>query len=98
MSEGKISREEVLRVARLARLELSEDEVQALQKDMEKILGYVEVINEAGADELDPTFSTMEKSTPMRDDKPDRKFNREEILKNAPERRENFFVVPKVIE
>lgn len=93
-----LTREEVLRIARLARLELTEEEIESMRVELSRILEYVKEINLAGADDFDPTFQTFEKPTPLREDVPEKRFEAEEILRNAPLRKDKFFSVPKIIE
>lgn len=93
-----LSKIEVLKIAHLARLELSDEEAELMKQELSKIIEYVNEINSAKADAENPTFQTFEKQTLMREDKPRRNSETEEILKNAPSRRDNYFSVPKVIE
>ncbi len=94
----ELSREEVLKIARLARLELEDKEIETLRRELGAILGYVARLGEAGADNLDPTFQTLAKPTPMREDEPDEPLGADGVLANAPRKKDGFFVVPKVIE
>ena len=67
--------------------------------ELEKIVGFVEILSELETENLDPSFSTLEGGTPMRDDTPREDPEvREIILKHAPEAKEDYFVVPSIIE
>ena len=98
MSGKRITREEVLRIAGLARLELTQEEIEGLEEDLARGLEYMEMLNEADVGDIPPTFYTIHKASPMREDVPEKKFSVEEILKNAPEKKDGFIVVPRVIE
>ena len=64
----ELSEAEVRHVAALARLDLSDKEVESLAKDMNQILGYVAKLNELDTDDVEPTTHVVEMSTPYRDD------------------------------
>ena len=91
---AKISRDELLKIAHLSRLRLDEGEISALQSQIEDVLTYAARVNEI-AQEADIASST--KINVFREDlvagcKP------EPILAQAPEREDNYFVVPRIIE
>ena len=94
----RISREEVERVAALARLSLSDDEITRMASDLDAILGYAEMLQEVDTQGVEPTSHAIPLPTPMRDDVPDEPLDPELALSNAPERSHSAFVVPKVIE
>lgn len=94
----RISREEVERVASLARLSLSDDEVEGMAHDLDAILGYVETLNELDTSGVEPTSHAIPLPTPMRDDTPVEPLSPELALANAPEASDSAFVVPKVLE
>lgn len=95
---SKISIKEVMHVAHLARLNISEDEAKVLTAQMNDILKYMEKLNELNTDEVVPTSHPLQMSTAWREDevKPNADF--ESALANSPEREGNFIVVPRVIE
>ncbi len=93
-----ISREEVLHVAHLARLEFSEEEVELFTSQLADILDYVEQLNELDTSNVEPTYHAIPLSNVFREDKVQDSFPVDEILSNAPEREDGFFVVPKVIK
>jgi aspartyl-tRNA(Asn)/glutamyl-tRNA(Gln) amidotransferase subunit C len=94
----KISREQVEHVARLARLALSEQELEALTADMDAILGYVEKLNELDTDHIVPTAHAVPIENAFRPDTVRPSIGTEKALKNAPASKDDCFLVPKVIE
>ena len=94
----KISVEQVRHVASLARLDLADDELESLAEDMGRILSYVEKLGELDTDGVEPTSHVVAMETPYRDDVVTSKPSTDDALANAPEREDNFFVVPSIIE
>ena len=98
-----LSRKDIDNLANLARIALSEEEKDKLQKDMESILGYVSELQKAPT----PTDSEAERQKPegyylknvMREDEGafERGLNTETILSQAPKRKENYFVTKKIL-
>ncbi len=93
-----ITREEVERIAALARLSLSNDEAERMATDLDTILGYVETLAEVDTAGIAPTSHVIPLSTPLREDRGGPSLDPEVALANAPEREGTAFVVPKVIE
>jgi aspartyl-tRNA(Asn)/glutamyl-tRNA(Gln) amidotransferase subunit C len=89
-----ISREQVLHVARLARLKLTDDEVERMQGELSTILGHVETISELDLDGVEPTSSVVQLENVLRDDVPRPSLPRERALENAPDATEDGFRVP----
>lgn len=89
-----ISREQVLHVARLARLELSEDEVQRMTADLERVLGHVDMISELDLESVPPTSHVVEVENALRADEPRPCLPREVVLAQAPEVLDDGFAVP----
>jgi len=94
----KITRVEVEHVARLARLELSETELDTFTEQMDSILSYVEKLNALDTDGIVPTSHAVPMENAFRPDQPVASLGVEGALANAPQRAESFFRVPKVIE
>jgi len=94
----KISKDDVINVAELARLEFKEEELEKFTEQLGNILEYIEQLSELNTDNVEPTSHVLDISTPLREDKVVEWLNTEEVLKNAPESEDNFFVVPQVIE
>jgi aspartyl-tRNA(Asn)/glutamyl-tRNA(Gln) amidotransferase subunit C len=90
-----IDREQVLHVARLARLRLSEEEVERFQRELSTILDHIETINEIeGLDEVEPTSHVVEVENVLRADEPRPSWPREKVLEEAPDVAEGGFRVP----
>lgn len=85
------------RVAKLSRLSLTEEEVNTFRKQLSDILHFVEQLNELDTSDVEPYIQESE-TTPMRDDKEKGSLDREEALKNAPQREGGFIVVPRIVE
>jgi aspartyl-tRNA(Asn)/glutamyl-tRNA(Gln) amidotransferase subunit C len=94
----KISKDDVTKVAELARLEVTEEETGIFTEQLGNILEYIEKLNELDTDNVEPTSHVLDISTPLREDKVVKWLSIEEVLQNAPESEDNFFVVPQVIE
>lgn len=93
-----ISVADVEHVARLARLELSEEEKKLFAGQMGAILGYVEKLNELDTDGILPTSHAVPMENAFREDVAWPSIGIEKALLNAPDRVESFYRVPKVIE
>ncbi|MBA2663913.1 MAG: Asp-tRNA(Asn)/Glu-tRNA(Gln) amidotransferase subunit GatC [Bradymonadaceae bacterium] len=94
----EISREQVLHIARLARLRLGEDEVAGFQKDLNSILGYVDKLRELDTTGVEPTTHAVPIDGVLREDVADQRLSPDAILGNAPQKQEGYFRVPKVVE
>jgi aspartyl-tRNA(Asn)/glutamyl-tRNA(Gln) amidotransferase subunit C len=89
-----IDREQVLHVARLARLELSEDEVQRMSGELSKILEHIEKISELDLEGVPPTSHVIEVGSALRPDEPQPCLPREVVLASAPDVADGGFRVP----
>jgi aspartyl-tRNA(Asn)/glutamyl-tRNA(Gln) amidotransferase subunit C len=94
----KITREEVRRVASLARLSFSPDEEEILTRQLDRVLGYVDKLNEIDTREVEPLAHVVEITRAFREDRVVNRPNPEALLKNAPAREKNFLKVPKILE
>ncbi len=92
-----ITSEEVRRIARLAMLELKDEDVDRFAAQFNDILQYMEEINALDLSDQEAAFHITELKNVFRDDELKPSTDREEILKNAPEEAEGFFKVPRVI-
>jgi aspartyl-tRNA(Asn)/glutamyl-tRNA(Gln) amidotransferase subunit C len=92
-----ISKEEVARVAHLARLEIGESDLQRFAGQLTDILQYMDILNEVDTSSIDPLYSPVEHDTPYREDKARSEYSREEVLRNAPDSDGEYFIVPKVV-
>jgi len=89
-----IDREQVLHVARLARLELNEDEVQRMSAELSKVLDHIAKIGELDLDGVPPTSHVVEVANALRADEPRPCLPREVALANAPDVADGGFRVP----
>ncbi len=94
----KISKEEVLHVALLARLKFTDEEAEALAKDMESIIGFANKLNELDTEGVVPTAHAIPMSNAFREDEVKPSFDRDEMLANAPSSLGGGYTVPKVVE
>ena len=91
---ANIDREQLLHVARLARLELREDEVERLEAQLNDILAAVSKVSELDLSDVPPTSHPLDVVNVWEADDPKPCLTAEEALANAPEREGNFFKVP----
>jgi aspartyl-tRNA(Asn)/glutamyl-tRNA(Gln) amidotransferase subunit C len=89
-----IDREQVLHVARLARLRLSDEEVERMAGELSGILEHVERISELDLDEVEPTSHVIELENVLRPDEPRPSWPREQVLDAAPDPADGSFRVP----
>jgi aspartyl-tRNA(Asn)/glutamyl-tRNA(Gln) amidotransferase subunit C len=93
-----VTRDDVLYMANLARLNLPEEEVAQLSRDMNKILQYMELLNKVDTENVPPLLHVMESDARFREDKALAPLDHELALKNAPDADSDYFRVPRVIE
>jgi aspartyl-tRNA(Asn)/glutamyl-tRNA(Gln) amidotransferase subunit C len=89
-----IDRDQVLHVARLARLELTEGELERMAGELSTILGHVERMNELDLDGVEPTSHVVALENVLRPDEPRPSWPREDVLEPAPDPDEGAFRVP----
>ena len=94
----KITKEEVLHVAKLARLNLTEEETERLMSDMGSIIGFADKLNELDTEGVVPTAHAIPMQNAFREDEVKSSYDREDILKNAPSSDGDGFLIPKVVE
>lgn len=94
----KISNEEVKHIAKLAKLSLSEEEVEKFSTELGQIAEFVEQLNEVDISGVSPTAHVVDKKNVFRKDEMKPSFAREQILKNAPSKEAGCISVPKVVE
>jgi len=93
-----IQRKDVEHVARLARLALTDAEIERMREQLNGILAYIEKLNELDTSDVEPTSHAVPLVNVMRDDEAGPCLPREEALANAPDRAGAFFRVPRIIE
>ncbi len=92
-----ISKEEIIHIAKLASLNLSEEEIEKYTGDMQEILEFANMINNVNTEGMNETVAANEKSNVFRKDEVVNFENRELLLQNAPSQDEGMFRIPKVI-
>ncbi len=93
-----IDKNQVKKVAKLSRISLDDNKIDSLSKDLDSILTFVERLNELDTKEIKTLKSITDKTLEDRNDIVDDGKIKNDILKNSPEKNEDFFIVPKVIE
>jgi aspartyl-tRNA(Asn)/glutamyl-tRNA(Gln) amidotransferase subunit C len=93
-----VDRDIVKRVARLARMAVSDEEADRLKGDLNTILGFVEQLNEVDVAGIEPMTSVTPMAMKQRDDRVTDGGDAAAVLANAPATADGFFVVPKVVE
>ncbi len=88
----------IRRIASLARLTVTEDQLEPLAHELNSILGWIEQLNEVNVDGVEPLTGGAQMAMKMRDDVVTDGGYPEKILANAPDRAGQFFAVPKVVE
>jgi len=94
----KITKDEVLYVANLARLDLDEAAVEKFAGQIGHILEYIELLNQVDTKDVKPTSHAIALTNAFRDDEEQEHLDRDRALANAPREEDGSFIVPKVIE
>lgn len=85
-------------VANLARLELTEEEVEGFQKDLDSILGYIDALKEVDVEGVEPMMHAVPMQNVMREDVRGETIDREAMLANAPATVQNLVRVPNILD
>ena len=93
-----IDKDTIKHISKLARIFLDEEKINNLSKDLSSIMKFIEKLNELNTDKTIPLTSIINASLKSRKDEVKDEKIRDQILKNSPEKNEEFFVVPKVVE
>ena len=93
-----IDKDTVKHISKLARISLDEKKIDSLSKDLTSIMKFIEKLNKINTDKITPLTSIINASLKSRKDEIKDEKIRDQILKNSPEKNDEFFVVPKVIE
>lgn len=94
----KVSLEEVDRIASLSMLSLTQEKRLMLQQNLSEILEHAEKLNELDTEGVEPTTYILRQENVLREDEPGKIWERVLLLKNAPEKEDGYFAVPKVVE
>ena len=92
-----LTREDVLKIAVLSKLEFSESEIEKFRVDLNKIFDYMEELNGVDTNDVVPLFNVLDLKDKLRKDDIKNAEIKKEILKNAPNSDEEFIIVPKVV-
>ncbi|MBX3488158.1 MAG: Asp-tRNA(Asn)/Glu-tRNA(Gln) amidotransferase subunit GatC [Parvibaculum sp.] len=93
-----VDQKTVRHIARLARIAVRDDELEALEKELNGILDWVEQLGEVDVTGVEPMTSAVEVAMKMRDDVAVTENLQKEVTRNAPGAEDGFYVVPKVVE
>ena len=93
-----VSPEQVRHIAKLARIAMSDEELDRLLPELNNILGWVEQLGEVNTDGVEPLTAVIEQKLRLREDAITDGDIRDQVLANAPDAQHGFFAVPKVIE
>lgn len=92
-----LSKEDVLKIAALSKLEFSENEIEKFRVDLNKIFDHMEELNSVDTSEVEPLFNVLDLKDVLRKDVVKDSGIKKEILENAPNSDEEFIIVPKVV-
>lgn len=92
-----LTREEVLNVAKLARLKFEENEIEKFQVELNDILGYIEMLNELDTDGIEPLTQVNHSFNNLREDEVRKSLTLEKALKNVKDSEDGAVIVPKVV-
>tara|TARA_B100000945_G_scaffold311461_1_gene304690 strand:- start:1577 stop:1864 length:288 start_codon:yes stop_codon:yes gene_type:complete len=93
-----IDKDKIKHISQLARISLDSKKTDALAKDLSSIFKFIEQLNEVNTDKTEPLSSILNEPLRSREDVINDGKIREKVLKNSPQKNEEFFIVPKVIE
>ena len=93
-----IDKNQVKKVAKLSKISLNDSKLESLSKDLASILNFVEQLNKLDTKKTAPLTSIVDKTLESRNDKINDGKIKDQILKNSPDKNEEFFIVPKVVE
>jgi aspartyl-tRNA(Asn)/glutamyl-tRNA(Gln) amidotransferase subunit C len=93
-----VSPDQVRHIAKLARIAMSDEEIERLAPELNNILGWVEQLGEVNTDGVEPLGTVIDQKLRLREDAVTDGNIREDVLANAPDAQHGFFAVPKVIE
>ena len=94
----KIDKNTILKIAKLTRVKINNNEIDELSNQLSSILDWVEILNEVDTDNIEPLSNVSRSKLYLRKDEKNIEDKSNEVLSNAPEKLENYFVVPKVVE
>ena len=93
----QVSKEEILHIANLADLTLEENEIEKYRENLQEILNFADIVNNANTENLDITIGTNEAKNVFRKDEVETFEDNEALLRNAPSEEQHMFKIPKVL-
>ena len=93
----QVSKEEILHIANLANLNIKEEEIEKYKTNLEEILNFANIVNNAPIDGLNETITENDSYNVFRKDEVKKFEDREALLQNAPEKERRMFKIPKVM-
>lgn len=93
----QVEREEILHIAKLACLNIKEDEIEEYRKNLQDILNFANVVNSVDTENISETIGSTDNVNVFREDEINEFKDKELLLQNAPESANNMFNIPKVI-
>ena len=94
----QVSKEEILHIANLAQLELKDEEIEKFMENLQEILDFANIVNNAPVDGLDVTIGANEAKNVFRKDEVKLFKDVDSLLQNAPEQTNHMFKIPKVLD
>ena len=94
----KIDKNTILKIAKLSRIKIDDSEIDELSSELSAIVDWVEQLNEVNTKDVEPLSNVSMSKLPLRKDNANSQNNSKNILSNAPDKLENYFAVPKVVE
>ena len=96
--KNKVSKKEVEKIASLARLSLSEKELESRTNDMNNILNYMDSLNEINTDGVEELLNVHDMNNSLREDEYSSSISKKDVLKNSPSKNENYIEVPLTVK
>ena len=93
----EVSKEEILHIAKLANLNIKDEEIDKYAKNLEDILNFVKVLNNVDTENVEESIGTTNSFNVFRKDEIEEFGDRDILLQNAPEQEDGMFRIPKVI-
>ena len=93
----QVGKEEILHIAKLAALNIREDEIEEYRKNLQDILNFANIVNSVDTDNVSETIGSTNNVNMFREDEIKEFEDKDALLQNAPEKQNNMFSIPKVI-
>lgn len=93
----QVGKDEILHIAKLAALNIREEEIEEYRKNLQDILNFANIVNSVDTDNVSETIGSTNNVNMFREDEIKEFEDKEALLQNAPEKQNNMFSIPKVI-